>query len=311
MELPICVLCLLSIYFTAQTDSEDFHQGCHCTDNFPTLTYANLVQQAARSTDNSHHPTPQGTPNLPTLGTRRPKSNIEKFKSLCSHSLRKTLKSRELSEKVTDFICRYRSQKSVLACATYVNRWIQFCLERKIHPHKSALGHLMEYYMYLQEIFPSPASLSCYITGMKKYLSEKSVSLLKHPLFEELKYASRIAAAELPKCPLVSWDPDKVLDFMLTLSNPSEMNKVKLSRCCLVLLLLSSGRCKIDLHRLDMSKRHMQKTEDCFYFAMRKLPKCHWGNMKNDFMQYLEFPKYPFDKHLCPYYMLECYIKYV
>ena len=57
-----------------------------------------------------------------------------------------------------------------------------------------------------------------------------------------------MAAAEIPKLPAVSWDPDTVLDYMLTLPNPVKLNKVELSGRCLVLLLLSSGRRKIDLY---------------------------------------------------------------
>ena len=267
-----------------------------------------MVQLTPGSADKPHHSASEGASHLPPLGPTRTASNLEKFKSLHCCSLRKMLKSKQLSEQVTNFLCKHKSQRSVAACAAHVNRWIQFCLERQIHPCEPTLE---QYYMYLQDVFPNPGSLNAYISGMKKYLSEKSLALFNHLFFDELKTASRMAAAEIPKLPAVSWDPDTVLDYMLTLPDPAKMNKVELSGCCLVLLLLSSGRWKIDLFHLDMSERHMQKTEDCFYFTMRELSKCHRGHKKNDFMQYIEFPKYSFDKRICPYYMLECYIKYI
>ena len=85
------------------------------------------------------------------------------------------------------------------------------------------------------------------------------------------------------------------------------MTNIQLSKKCIVLLMLASGRRKADLMALDVSPNFMKKTKDTFYCAMSKWSK---GNKegKNNFMQFIKFHKFDAQPKICPYRVLQDYI---
>ena len=220
-------------------------------------------------------------------------SNPEKFKALHSRTLTKVLKSKELSETDTEFLCKNRSKKSLSHHATLLNRWVRFCMERKIHPCEPTLDQLVAYFMHPHELFPVSKTLFNYFAALCKILAQSSLLLLENPLFAELRYAAQRDCQVLTLPQKTTWDPEVVLDFIKKLPAPEQMTKVDLSARYLVLLLLVSGRRKIDLHRLDVRPDFMRKTDDCFYFAMSKFAKGHKCQEDHNFMQFIEFAKFP------------------
>ena len=170
----------------------------------------------------------------------------------------------------------------------------------------------MAYFLFLKDIFPQPKTLFRYLDTLKKILSPDSICLFDHPLMKELKYAVKSDPSQVPTLPTKSsWDPDTVLDYMRTLQPPHEMNKIMLSGRVLILLLLVSGRRKIDLHKLDVRLQFMQRATDSYYFAMSNFAKGHKRIKRHDFKQFIEFAAYPEDQRVCPVFMIDQYLKHI
>ena len=141
-----------------------------------------------------------------------------------------------------------------------------------------------------------------------KILTPSSLLLLDNPLFLELRYAAQ-RDRRVPTLPQkTTWDSEVVLDFIKKLPASEEISKVDLSARCLVLLLLVSGRWKIDLHRLDVRLNFMRKTDDCYYLAMSEFAKGHQHRNDHHFMQFIEFAKFPQDPRVCTYTIIEKYL---
>ena len=150
-----------------------------------------------------------------------------------------------------------------------------------------------------------------YFSGMRKFLSDTSLAKSYSVPIKQLLVTAIHAKPALPKLPEV-WNADRVLAYFLRSPPIAYLTKLQLAGKCVVLLMLASGRRKGDLMGLDVRPQFMKNTNNVFYFTMSKMSK---GNFpftpQNNFMQYLEFHKFPAAPQICPYTIIDDYLEII
>ena len=151
-----------------------------------------------------------------------------------------------------------------------------------------------------------------YFSGMSIFLSDASLARSYSVPIKQLLVAAIHAKPALPKLPGEVWSADRVLAYFLRSPPNAYLTKLQLAGKCVVLLMLASGRRKADLMGLDVRSQFMKKTDNVFYFTMNKMSK---GNSpftpQNNFMQYIEFHKFPAAPQICSYTMIEDYLEII
>ena len=118
----------------------------------------------------------------------------------------------------------------------------------------------------------------------------------------------------IPKLPAETWDPELLLDFILSLPANENLEPMVLTGKCLILMMLASGRRKCDMMLLQVDDKHMTITDDIIHFTLYGPSKGFRNCRDHDFMQHIDFQKYPHPfpyTKVCPYTTIRDYIKQI
>ena len=185
-------------------------------------------------------------------------------------------------------------------------------MERKVDQHNPSLQGIIDFILFLHDEFTSSNALSQYVCEMRKDLSPQALHRSYDSTVTEILKSSKIIKRSIPTIPKTAWDADVVLDHLLTLPPDNQLTLVQMSGKVALLLLLASGRRRIDLTRLNISSEHMTKTNDGYYFALDGFSKTNsWTPSIHQNMQYMEFTRYPHESRLCPYTAISNYLNLV
>ena len=170
--------------------------------------------------------------------------------------------------------------------------------------------NLADYIRFLDHDLSTGRSLRVYFSAAKTSFCAKSRQLAESSSIRELLTATAHNKPSLPIIPGEIWDADKMIHLFVNMPENRRLSNIELSAKCIVLLMLASGRQKIDIMSLDIAPQFMKKTKDTFFCAMSKPAKGN-RNECNNFMQYIEFHRFRPEPKICPYTVLEDYIRYV
>ena len=170
------------------------------------------------------------------------------------------------------------------------------------------MTQIAEYIDFLQKQFKTGNTVRDYFLGMVKALAPEQAELARSPAIKQLIDAVVKAKPVIPAIPPQIWDAEVVLDYFRSLPPNDNLPALQLAGKCIVLLMLASGRRKGDLMGLDVSPLHMRKTEHSYFFALNKVAKGN-DNGSNNFMQYVEFHRFPADNKICPHKVITDYLR--
>ena len=148
---------------------------------------------------------------------------------------------------------------------------------------------------------------------LKHYLHPESASLLDNPIFQEMFNAASQRKPLQPKLPDDTWDPEDLLNYMLSQPDNNDLDLMTLSGKCVVLLMLASGRRKCDLLLLSIHPDYLTETENNIKFTLAG-PSKGFRTKGHQFMQTIDFVKYPYPppfNKICPYTMVKDYIRLI
>ena len=187
-------------------------------------------------------------------------------------------------------------------------------MERQIDRDRPTLENLVDYLIFLHGRMANIGIVNNYFGELKNFLHPSSVTLLQNPIFKEMLHACRYKKLVLPKLPTETWDPELLLDYMLSLPPNEELEPMVLTGKLLVLMMLASGRRKCDMLLLQVDDEHMKIMDDAIHFALSGPSKGFRHRKEHAFMQHMVFQKYPhpfpYDK-VCPYKTIWDYIRLI
>ena len=145
------------------------------------------------------------------------------------------------------------------------------------------------------------------ISSIKMYVGKEFHYLFEDPTFIQVRKAHSKMAPTLPKLPTSKkiWDIHQVLNHLSTLPHYSKLSDTQLARKTLMLLLLSTGRRKVEILRLSLVT--MVKEPEKYIFLITE-PCKNYSSSYNE-CQLLEVYRFPNQPEICPYTSLSYYIK--
>ena len=149
----------------------------------------------------------------------------------------------------------------------------------------------MDYLIFLHGRMANIGIVNKYFGELKNFLHPSSVTLLENPIFKEMLHAYRYKKPVIPKLPAETWDPELLLDYMLSLPPNEELEPMVLTGKLLVLMMLASGRHKCDMMLLQVDDQHMRITDDAIHFTLAGPSKGFRNPKDHAFMQHIVFQK--------------------
>ena len=132
-----------------------------------------------------------------------------------------------------------------------------FCDTREADPLSPSVGLVADYLLDLQQNFQCGKTVAEYLQILQEYWPARYNYILESPIIKQLLDISKNLKPIVPELNPTMWDPDVVLNYMLQLPQNTELEPEKLVGNLVVLLMLSSGRHKSDLLKLDICPQHM------------------------------------------------------
>ena len=183
-------------------------------------------------------------------------------------------------------------------------------MERKIDPSNPSVTEIADYIHFLNTDLKTGQAVRTYFQTMKTELAPASLQLANCSSIRDLIATTVHNKPSLPLVPSHIWDADILIHYFIKLLEDKRLSNVMMSAKCILLLMLASGQRKADIMNLDVSPQHMKRTNDAYYCSMSTVSKGNFSGRKN-FMQFIEFHHFDAEPKICPYRMLEDYIRLV
>ena len=215
----------------------------------------------------------------------------------------------EISPDIVDIIMHSLRDSSQKQYKVYINKWLQFCSERKndpLHPTVTAV------LFFLHSLFKSGLSYSALNTArsavsnidMSDSDAPSHTPVGKH--FLGCRYLKGVfnKLKPVPKYNNIS-SVDTVLDYLSLFWPLHEINLKELTLKLVMSIALTTGQRCQTLNFLDTSEQYIQKNDTCFNFALTEhLKQDKPGKVFGNVRLY----KYPV-RELCVYETLDYYLR--
>ena len=166
---------------------------------------------------------------------------------------------------------------------------------------------LADYVAFLAEKKYKASYLRTIFTAIKAFVGKKYYHLFLDPTFIAAKKAHSKVSPTLPRL-LPSariWDVQQVLDYLRDMPHYTLLPDILLAKKTVMLILLATGRRKIDVLRLKLSS--MIKNPEKYSFLLTE-PSKNYSSTYND-CQLFDIHRFPQDCRICPYIALTFYIR--
>ena len=315
MGLHIHLLCIPSFQHHAQSAPENTSRPGNSAAGVPILVdtnVANVIHYSHGNADIFSSGTPGGSSNISPIQTRFPPSYDLQGEALFRHCIRQSFEANNISPDLAQFVIDSKPKQHQASIGSQLSKWNQFCVAREIDPRNPTAEQMGVYITFLSRQLSNGKMIANYFSRMRKFLSDTALAKSYSIPIKQLLVAAIHAKPALPKLPGEVWNADKVLVYFLRSPPNCYLTKLQLAGKCIVLLMLASGRRKVDLMALDVQPQFIQKTDNVFFFTMSKLSK---GNSpftpQNNFMQYIEFHKFNAAPQICPYTVIEDFFQII
>ena len=227
-----------------------------------------MVQQAAWPAGESPGTPAQPSRSVSTSKSRKVPPYVKQFKTLHSHTIWRQEGSTTVSRKVASFLAGTKPRSTIRLTCTRIAKWRSFCLEQEIDRDCPTLENLVDYLIFLHSRMANIGIVNIYFGELKHFLHPSSVTLLQSSIFTEMLHTCKYKKPVIPKLPAETWDPELLLDYMLSLLPNEELEPMVLTGKLLVLMMLASGRHKCDMMLLQVDDQHMRITNDAIHFTL-------------------------------------------
>ena len=221
--------------------------------------------------------------------------------------IRRSLQESEISPDTVDIIMHSWRDSTQKQYKVYINKWLQFCSERKndpLHPTVTVvLFFSAQSFQEWLELFCVEYSSVCGL-DMSDSDAPSHTPIGKH--FLVCRYLKGVfnRLKPVPKYNNI-WSVDTVLDYLSLFWPLHEINLKELALKLVMLIALTTGQRCQTLTFLDTSEQYMQKNNTCFNFALTEhLKQDKPGKVFGNVRLY----KYPV-RELCVYEILDYYLQ--
>ena len=173
--------------------------------------------------------------------------------SLYGHHLPKSFKAQGISEQNANYIINNRSPAFQKAASTQIKKWQVFCLVRDADPSKPSLNDLADYVRFLDREMKTARSIRTYFGAIENCLDIPCKQFMSHSSIQALLTIVAHNKPTIPVLPGEIWDADRVILHFIDMPENTSLTNLQLSKKCIVLLMLASGRRKGDIMALDVS----------------------------------------------------------
>ena len=218
-------------------------------------------------------------------------------------SIRGVFQNRGLSARATDIIMASWRDSTKKGYKTHIQRWIQYCCQRKIDKVSPSVNDVLEFLTYLFDKGLGYSSLNTACAALSSLgVKLENFTAGSHPLivrFLKGVYNIRPTKARYSEI----WDVDKVLNYIRRLS-PVKHLSLKDLTLKLVMLLALTNAARIDtVHKLGV--HNFKKTRSEFIFEFSSLLKQSRPGFE---CSNLRVKAYPPDRRLCCYFVMKEYL---
>lgn len=279
--------------------------GDNCPDN-TNLAYTSLVPSPSRDvlqTANSAAPSEQSVAFPQPAATPSSSAGPPVISGLDGY--RQNLLADGISEQTSELL-RSHSWRTGTAGAynSAWKQWSSWCRQRKIDPFCSSVASVADYLTELLKQGKSYRTINSHRSAISAFHPPiGGVRVGQHELICKVVGACFNANPPQPRY-VVTWDVDKVLDYIHMLGDNSTLsNKCLTLKLSMLLALSSAGRCS-DLRALDV--RYMSIKDSSIVFELAQLTKSRKKG-QNPIKQ--TFEKFEGDPMLCVFSTITCYLE--
>lgn len=232
-----------------------------------------------------------------------PTPSQEEARTVSLQGIRQSFELAGISPEIADFLTHSWSAGTKTQYEVYITQWVQFCAQRDISVFQPSLNAVLEFLLTL----------------FRKGLSYNTINVARSALSTIIKIGDRPVGQHavvirffksvfrqrptLPKT-TVTWDVDKVLQYLYSLSPVRKLNRKLLTFKLLMLLLLLAGSRGQSAHLLDV--RNMTLTYSSVTFRIGDLTKTTKPGVH---VSELAYRAYAPNRRLCIVTVLKEYLK--
>ncbi|KAL9957098.1 hypothetical protein ACROYT_G038697 [Oculina patagonica] len=279
--------------------------GDNCPDN-TNLAYTSVVPSPSRDvvqTANSAAPSERSVAFPQLAATPSSSSGPPVISGLDGY--RQNLLADGISEQTSELL-RSHSWRTGTAGAynSAWKQWSSWCRQRKIDPFCSSVASVADYLTEMLKQGKSYRTINSHRSAISAFHPPiGGVRVGQHELICKVVGACFNANPPQPRY-VVTWDVDKVLDYIHGLGDNSTLsNKWLTLKLSILLALSSAGRCS-DLRALDV--RYMSIKDSSIVFELAQLTKSRKKG-QNPIKQ--TFEKFEDDPLLCVFSTITCYLE--
>ena len=184
----------------------------------PALAYPGVVSGGPSPTSC----TPSASSTRALISSARPISCTSAGSKVNSYSydaLGRSFESRGISPEVAEFLLHSWRDGTKLQYGSHVQRWMSFCIRRKVDPFQPSINFLLDYLLqeFRKEKGRSYSSMNTIRSAISSisYIDDKPAG--KHPLVSRLMRAVFQQRPSFSRCQSI-WDPDLILNYIKSLS---------------------------------------------------------------------------------------------
>ena len=276
---------------------EDPHVGNSTIVADPTLVHS-VDKPAHQSTSNCESDTRNS--NVKTRSQTGTPHGRETKADSRDHLFRH-FRGKGFSKEVASTMCSARSDSTFKQYTTYLQKWTDYCGQRKINARHPSLRHVLAFLESLKAhtgysgISTAKAALGSFISFDGKPLGQnKYVNLYMTGL-----------AKSLPRMPKYQeiWDPQSVLKFLQKWAPAKHLNLFQLTVKTLLLLLLVTAQRVQTMSKLSLDNMSLKKRRITFTITQNLKHQ-----RRNNPATVIELNAFVPDLRLCPVNYLKAYI---
>uniref|UniRef100_A0A8W8MU17 Tyr recombinase domain-containing protein n=1 Tax=Magallana gigas TaxID=29159 RepID=A0A8W8MU17_MAGGI len=232
-------------------------------------------------------------------------TSLDQDEDGCVQFVRQCLHGRELSADTINIICGSWRESTKRQYRGYQQKWLQFCCEKQSDPFNADINLVLDFLTELYKKNLGYSALNTARSSLSSFLSlsgQSNTKLGDHFLVKRFMKGVFLSRPTLPKYQF-TWDVNKVLGFLKTLSPVQDLSLLDLSKKLAMLFALLSGQRKQSLHLLDV--RNVSVRDDMLIIRYGDLLK---QSKPGHHLDEICIAAYPNDVDLC---IVNVYMEYV